>query len=126
MCFKLYLDTLEHKISSCCGQVHSLPFSGFLGVKKFSTGSQLSKYLHVVCRNTNGACLKSVSKTPTFRFLWDFQLFQHPAKIQHPAKWTILDSFWPKLAKRDSFSKKRLEHFFDVKSPNYLQSFRKK
>ena len=27
-------------------------------------------------------------------------------------KWPILDSFWPKWAKRDFFSKKRLEHFF--------------
>ena len=40
----------------------------------------------------NGTCLKSVSKTLTFTSFRDFQLFQHPAKIQHPAKWPILDS----------------------------------
>ena len=44
-------------------------------------GSQLSEYVQVVCRNTNGTCLKSVSKTPTFFFFWDIQLFEHPAKL---------------------------------------------
>ena len=32
---------------------------------KFSTGPQLSEYVQVFFRNTNGTCLKSVSKTPT-------------------------------------------------------------
>ena len=47
----------------------------------------------------------------------NFQVFQgFPALketvAQHPVKWPILDNFWPKWAKRDFFSKKRLEHFF--------------
>ena len=46
--------------------------------KKFSTGPQLSEYVQVVSRNTNGTCLKSVSKT----------------------KWPILDSCWRKWPKR--------------------------
>ena len=32
-------------------------------------------------------------------------------------KWPILDSFWPKWAKQDFFSKKRLEHFFRLYKP---------
>ena len=63
---------------------------------KFSTGPQLSEYVQVVCRNTNGTCLKSVSKTPTFKFFSDFQLLQHPAKL---AKYRPnLGQFWPKRA----------------------------
>ena len=33
-------------------------------------------------------------------------------------KWPILDSFWLKWAKREFFSKKRLENFFVLTSPN--------
>ena len=40
--------------------------------KKISTGPQLSEYVWVVCRNTKGTCLKSVSKTPNFRFFCHF------------------------------------------------------
>ena len=45
------------------------------GSHKFSTGPKLSEYVHVVNRNTNGTCLKSVPKTPTFRFFSDFGHF---------------------------------------------------
>ena len=45
---------------------------------KFSTGLRLLEYVQIVYRNANGTCLKSVSKTHTFRFFRDFQLFQHP------------------------------------------------
>ena len=67
----------------------------------------------------NGTCLKSVSKTPTFRFFRDFQLFQHPADVQHPVKWPILDSFWPKWAKQDFFKKGFGTFFFALKNPNF-------
>ena len=88
-------------------------FLGKIREKNFDTKIVLGDFLvQVVCWNTNGICLKSVSKTPTFRFFRDFQLFQHPAKIQNPAKWPILDSFWPKWAKQDFFQKKCLEHLF--------------
>ena len=139
--------------------------------KKFSTGPQLSEYVWVVCHNTKGTCMKSVSKTPTFRFFRDSQPLKRllhtssqmanfgkflakmvktgfffkkafgtffsllkalinckvseksnegiPRKMQKTSifghfgpKWPILDSFWPKWAKREFFSKKRLEHFF--------------
>ena len=43
------------------------------GVKKFSTGPQLSEFVWVVCRNTKGTCLKSVSKKPNVRFFRDSQ-----------------------------------------------------
>ena len=32
-------------------------------------------------------------------------------------KWPILESFWPKWAKREFFSKKRLEHFSRTYKP---------
>ena len=84
------------------------------GSKKLSTGPQLSEYVWVVCRNTKGTCLKSVSKTPTFQGFTSLkETFAH---IQPNGQ--FLDSFWIKWAKRDFFSKKRLEHFFAVKSPN--------
>ena len=145
--------------------------SFFWRVKKFSTGPQLSEYVQVVYRNTNGTFLKSVSKTPTFRFFRDFQTLKRllhtfsqmanfgqflakmgktgfffkkavgtffsqlkalinckvsekshegiPRNMRKTSifghfgpKWPILDSFWPKWAKQEFFSKKRLEHFF--------------
>ena len=56
------------------------------GSQIFSTGLQLSEYVQVVCRNTNGTCFKSVSKTPTF--------------------WPNLGQFWPKRAIFEIFTKK--------------------
>ena len=44
------------------------------GAQKFSTGLQLSEYVQIACRNTNGTCLKSVSKTHTLRFFRFFRL----------------------------------------------------
>ena len=140
------------------------------------TGPQLSEYVWVVCRNTKGTCLKSVSKTPTFRVFRDSQPLKRllhtssqmanfgqflakmgetgfffkkafgtffsllkaiinckvseksnegiPRKMRKTSifghfgqKWPILDSFWPKWAKQDFFSKKRLEHFFRLYKP---------
>ena len=43
--------------------------------------------------------------------IWVFGSF-----CTHPVKWPILDNFWPKWAKRDFFSKKRLEHFSLLKA----------
>ena len=47
-----------------------------------------------------------------------------PRKMRKPSifghfgpKWPILDSFWPKWAKREFFSKKRLEHFSRTYKP---------
>ena len=86
------------------------------GVKNFSTGPQLSEYVWVVCRNTKGNCLKSVSKTPTFRFFRDSK----PLKrlVHTSSQMANFGQFLAKMGKTGFFSKKRLEHFFTVKSPN--------
>ena len=132
--------------------------------------------MYGLVRNTKRTCLKSVSKTPTFRFFRDFQpLKRHihtssqmanfgqflakmgktgiffkkafgpffsllkalikckvseksnegiPRKMRKTSifghfgpKCPILDSFWPKWAKREFFSKKRLEHFSRTYKP---------
>ena len=41
-------------------------------------------------------------------------------------KWPILDSFWPKWAKREFFQKSAWNIFLALTSPNKLQCFRKK
>ena len=84
----------------------------FLG-KKFSTGPQHSEYVQVVCRNTNGTCLKLVSKTPTFRFFSDFQLLQHPAKLATYRP--NLGKFWPKRAIFQISPKTKAAIFFDCR-----------
>ena len=53
--------------------------------------------------NTNGTCLKSFSKPPTFRFFRDFQLFQHTAKL---AK---LRQIWVNIGKKGHFSIEKSE-----------------
>ena len=74
-------------------------------------------------RNTNETCLKSVSKTPTFRFFQDFQLFQHPAKIQHPAKWPIFGQFLAKMGKTGFFQKSSWNIFLPLQAlSNYKVS----
>ena len=56
--------------------------------KNISTGPQLSEYVWVVCRNTKGTFLKSVSKTPTFRFFRDSQPLK---RLLHTSSqfWTV-------------------------------------
>ena len=54
---------------------------------------EFTAYLYL---NTNGTFLKSVSKSPTFRFFRDFQLFQHPAKLAKLRP--NLGQNWPKRA----------------------------
>ena len=77
---------------------------------KFSTGPQLSEYVQVVRRNTNGTCLKSVSKTPTFRFFRDFQpLKRH---IHTSSQMAHFDQFLAKIAKMAKIIKKALVTFF--------------
>ena len=91
------------------------------GSKKISTGPQLSEYVHVVCRNTNGTCLKSVSKTP--RFFWDFQLFQHPGKL---AKFRPnLGQFWPKRAIFQIYLKNQSRNIFGLQRLGFLQKIMK-
>ena len=76
----------------------------------FSTRLQLSEYAQVVCRNSNGTCLKSVSKTPTFRFFRDFQ----PLKrlLHTSSQMTNFDQFLVKMAKTVKIIKKALGTFF--------------
>ena len=109
--FQEYRDvTLNTKLGKKLRHTNFWHKFGFLGhffargegSKKFSTGPQFSEYVWVVCRNTKGTCLKSFSKTPTVRFFRDSQPLDC---CTHPAKWPILDSFWPKWAKRDFFQK---------------------
>ena len=64
----------------------------------------------VVCCNTKGTCLKSVSKTRTFRLFRDSQ----PLKRHTSSQMANFGQFWPKWAKRDFFQRKRLEHLFSL------------
>ena len=77
------------------------------GSHKFSTGPQLSEYVQVVCRNKNGTCLKSVSKTY-------FQVFPGfpaiPAPCQNPAS--------SQMAEMGFFQKSVWNIFFALTSPN--------
>ena len=96
--------------------MHKKFFSVFFSVfqsfftNKFSTGPQLSENLQVVCRNTNGTCLKSVSKTPTFRFFRDFQplkgLFHTSSQMAN------FDHILSKMAKMEKIIKIALGTFF--------------
>ena len=83
-----------------------------LGITQIFTGPQLSEYLQVVCPNTTETCLKSVSKTHTFRFFRDFQ----PLKrlLHTSSQMANFGQFWPKWAKRDFSLKKHLEHFLQL------------
>ena len=76
----------------------------------FSTGPQFSEYVQDVCRNTNGTCLKSVPKTPTFRFFRDFQ----PLKrlLHTSSQMANFDQFFAKMAKTVKIIKKALGIFF--------------
>ena len=92
------------------------PFFGFsviflpTAAHKFSTGPQHSEYVQVVCRNTNGTCLKSVSKTPTFKFFRDFQ----PLKrlLHTSSQMANFEQFLAKMAKTVKIIKKALGTFF--------------
>ena len=53
--------------------------------------------------------------------MWKTSIFGH-----FGPKRPILDSFWPKWAKRDFFSKKRLEHFCRAYKPYLTAKFQKK
>ena len=94
---------------------HPTPGVGVRGSHKFSTAPELSEYVHVLIRNTNGTCLKSVSKTPTFRFFRDFQpLKRH---IQTSSQMAHFDQFLAKMAKTVKIIKKRLENFSRAYKP---------
>ena len=82
------------------------------GSKKFSTGPQLSEYVWVVCRNTKGTCLKSVSKTPTFRFFRDSQ----PLKrlLHTSSQMANFGQFLAKMGKTGFFLKKAFGTFFSL------------
>ena len=82
------------------------------GSKKFSTGPQLSEYVWVVCRNTKGNCLKSVSKTPTFRFFRDSQ----PLKrlLHTSSQMANFGQFLAKMGKTGFFFKKAFGTFFSL------------
>ena len=73
-------------------------------------GPQLSEYVWVVCRNKKGTCLKSVSKTPTFRFFRDSQpLKEAVAHIQPNGQfWTVFGQ----NGRNGIFFKKGLGTFF--------------
>ena len=75
----------------------------------FPTGLRLSEYVQVVCQNTIGTCLKSVSK----HIFSGFQGF--PALKETVAHIERNGQFWTdfgQMGKTGFFSKKRLEHFF--------------
>ena len=71
--------------------------------------------IQVVCRNMNVTCLKSVSKTPTFRFLQGFPALKETvAHIQANGQfWTVFGQ----NGRNRIFFKKRLEHFFRLYKP---------
>ena len=78
----------------------------------FSTGLQLSENVQVVCRNTNETCLKSVSKTPTFRFFRDFQ---HLKSLLHTSsQMANFGQFLAKMCKTGFFVKKAVGTFFSL------------
>ena len=86
------------------------------GSKKFSTGPQLSEYVWVVCRSTKGTSLRSVSKTPTFRFSRDFQPLK---RVLHTSRQMAnFGQFLGKMGKTGFFKKSFKNIFFAVKSPN--------
>ena len=87
-------------------------FLGKIRVKKFSTGPQLSEYVQVVCRNKNGTCLKSVSKTPTFRFFRDSQ---HLRRLLHTSsQMANFGQFLAKMGEKGFFFKKAFGTFFSL------------
>ena len=49
--------------------------------------------------------LKIGFKNTYFQVVLGFSAIPASCKIQHPAKWSILDSFWSKWAKREFFQK---------------------
>ena len=83
-----------------------------MNLKKFSTGPQLSEYEWVVCRNTKGNWLKSVSKTPTFRFFWDSQ----PLKrlVHTSSQMANSGQFLAKMGNTGIFFKKAFGKFFSL------------
>ena len=86
-------------------------FGSFFRPLQFSTGPQLSEYVWVVCRNTKGTCLKSVSKTPTFRFFRDSQPLL--IRLLHTSsQMANFGHFLAKMGETGFFSKKPMEHFF--------------
>ena len=76
------------------------------------TGPQLSEYVWVVCRNTKGTCLKSVSKTPTSRFFRDSQ----PLKrlLHTPSQMANFGQFLAKMGKTGIFFKNAFGTFFSL------------
>ena len=78
----------------------------------FSTGPQLSEYVWVVCGNMKGNCLKSVSKTPTFRFFRDSQ----PLKrlLHTSSQMDNFGKFLAKMGKTRIFFKKTIGTFFSL------------
>ena len=81
-------------------------------VTKNSTGPQLSEYVWVVCRNTKGTCLKSVSKTSTFRFFRDSQ----PLKrlLHTSSQMANFGQFLAKMGKTGIYFKKAIGTFFSL------------
>ena len=75
-------------------------------------GPQLSEYVWVVCRNTKGTCLKSVSKTPTFRFFRDSQ----PLKrlLHTSSQMANFGQFLAKMGKTGIFFRKAIGKFFSL------------
>ena len=79
---------------------------------KFSTSPQLSEYVQVIRRNTNGTCLKSVSKTPTFRFFRDFQPLNR--LLHTSSQMANFGQFLGKMGKTGFFFKKEFGTFFSL------------
>ena len=78
--------------------------------KKFSTGPQFSEYVWVVCRNTKGTCLKSVSKTPTFRFFRDTQSLKR--LVHTSSQMANFGQFLAKMGETRFFQKSAWKAFF--------------
>ena len=83
--------------------------------KNFLLVPSFQNYVLVVCRNTKGTCLKSVSKTPTFRFSGIPALKETVAHIQPNSQ------FWKVFGQNGQdgifFQKSVWNIFFAVKNP---------
>ena len=83
-------------------------WSFFHAPQTFSLRLQLAEYVQVVSRNTNGTCLKSASKTPTFKD------FQHLKRLLHTS--SQMANFGQFLANvgKTGFFKTALGPFFSL------------
>ena len=113
---EVFMQTITRHDQRTYPQIHKYLNNGYKVHTNFLMVPSFQKMYRLFAEIRNGTCLKSVSKTPTFRVFRDFQ----PLKglLHTSSQMANFGQFLAKMGKTGFFQKSFWNMFFAVKSPN--------